>query len=365
MLHGVIAEGLTVACLAIVIIGERNNIQKVISKKYYKACLIFVLSFMALFFVHIILINHNSEELIRFYGLTKNICFPALMILAFGFVCRDTFPLQLVLFEMIIFNLIYTVAFFIKGSMDDVSFQLGSINGCSGIAIVLLPAAVMYLRNLESERDEYSRFLKKEIVAYVFIVTTIILVMLSDSLTSQLLLVIEMTAYLFSLLVRHIRIKQNFRGLIIFVFLGSIAVSLLIATGKIALDPNGLRTRVGIWTRAYNQFTVNKDLQFVFGTGNDIVHMLTKDLEAHNMYLEILMIHGVAGLLLAGWFIIYTIKMLLEMDTQRLKPFYLSFTIYIVICCLHPFYTGLSPFQFNCVVALISLLFMCRAKQID
>lgn len=360
MLYGVVAEGITVACLVAAIVMERSKVLRVIDRKYYKACVLFVLSFVIIFFIHILFLNQNTEEIVRLYGLTKNICFPALMLLAFGFLCTEDFTLRIVMLEMTLFNIIYTVAFITRNNMEIVSFQLGSINGCSGISIILVPAAMMYLKSIKINGNNTNN---QSLLVYLFIFTSVILVIVSDSSTSKLLLLLEFLAYIFSIIVGRIHFKQNLRGLLILIVLGAIGGSLLIATGRLALDPNELKTRVGIWTRAYNQFSVTKGMDFLFGTGNDIVHMLTKDLEPHNMFLEILLIHGVLGLVLITVFLIYTLRLLLKMELKEFKPIFLSLTVYLTVCCLHPFFTGSTLFQFNCVTGLMFMLMLGKTNQ--
>jgi hypothetical protein len=243
-----------------------------------------------------------------------------------------------------------------------VSYQLGSINGCSGISIVLLPAAFIYLKYVGKY---YSLHSNQRFVAYAFIFTTIVLVMISDSSTSQILMLAELLAYLISVLMRCMRFKASLKGIIVLTSIGAIAISLFIATGKIPLDANELKTRVGIWTRAYNQFSSTEGAETILGTGDNIVHMLTKNLEAHNMFLEILLIHGIAGLVVVTLYIISTENIILKMNLLNIKPFLLSFTVYLTICCMHPFYTGSSLFQFNCIAGLISILALCRIGQKD
>ena len=365
LLDGIVAEGITVISLAAAILLERNRVRKVIKKKYYRACAFFVVSFIILFFIHIVFLGQKSDAIIRLYGLTKNICFPALMVMAFGYVCADGFPLRVVMIEMTIFNLVYTAVILMGTDLEEISFRLGSVNGCSGIDVVLLPAALAYLKSIKMPKATNPSVADRSLPAYAFIITAVVMVAVSESSTSILLLIAEIMAYFLSVIIYEIRINKSFKGVILFGTIGAIGVLLLIATGKIVLDPNALKTRVGIWTRAYNQFAASKGLNLIFGTGNDAVHMLAKDLQPHNMFLEVLLIHGVVGLLLIILFTVYTLKMLLRTDRKRIKPLLLCFAIYLAVCCLHPFFSGATPFQFNCTTGLLFLFMTGKSNQIN
>ena len=365
LLDGIVAEGITVISLAAAILLERNRVRQVIKKKYYRACVFFVVSFIVLFFIHIAFLGQKRDAIIRLYGLTKNICFPALMVMAFGYVCADGFPFRVVMIEMTIFNLVYIAAIMTGTDLEEISFRLGSLNGCSGIDVVLLPAALVYLKSIKMPRTTDPSVADRSLPAYAFIITAVVMVAVSESSTSILLLIAEVLACLFFVIIYAIRVNKNFKGVILVGAIGVIGIFLLIASGVIKVDPNALKTRAGIWTRAFHQFIDNKGLTIVFGTGDDTVHMLTKDLEPHNMFLEILLIHGVIGLLFIILFIVCTLKMLLKTDRKRIKPLLLCFVIYLAVCCLHPFFTGVTPFQFNCMTGLLFLLMTSRSKQID
>lgn len=360
MLDGIVAELLTVLCFTAAIILEKENNKFILGKRFYHGSLLFTLIFFGLFLIHVVFVKLNDVTVIRFYGLTKNMCFPLLILLAFTNECRDRYSIRLVLLVMVFFNILYSIPFLTIGNMYSFSYLLGSVNVCSGIDIVLIPVAAIRIREKKQPSSIEGQGAGYCIIEYLFLLTSAFLILVADSTTSLLLFLVEILMFFSSVLFSYIRGKRSYKWLVVGLTLGIVILILLIAKGTIKLDPEDLKTRVGIWRTAYDQFIDNDTIHLLLGTGNDIVHMVSKDLEPHNMIMEILKIHGIIGLFVFICLIMFILKTLNRYDTHKLKPFLLSFVFYFIICCMHPFFTGSTLFQFCCSIGLISLFLKCR-----
>lgn len=349
LFNGFVAELIMWLCLVAMMMITRYDLKKQIGSKGYKIAIFFCVFYIILYIVQILIGKHDIIHTIRLYGLTKNICAPALMLLSFGTICKDRFPIKFVMLMLTIFNLLYISAILNPCYDDVISYQMGSLNGGSGISVVLLPASIYYLKHSYKNNP-----LPQMNISVLFIFTTLLFIALSDSTTSQLLLLFEILVYI------TLRIRMNKKTLMrvsLVILIGTAIISLLIASGGLALNPDRLKTRVGIWTRAYNYFREQETFYVMFGAGDDIVQMITKSLEAHNVFIEILLIYGVAGLCFFIYFFYKVSKRILAFQTENMRYIVACIVSYATICSLHPFYTGLTTFQSVSSISIMFLIF--------
>lgn len=135
--------------------------------------------------------------------------------------------------------------------------------------------------------------------------------------------------------------------------IGAMVVIYFIANGTIKIDSYALGTRVAIWRQAFKQFSLESSNNRLFGTGSDYVQMMSQRLEAHNFLIEILLTYGCVGLvvfLLSAFIIIKGIIKRVKVDTYDLLfPVF----VYVIICMMHPFFTGVFLFQWICISAIL------------
>lgn len=354
LFNGFVAELIMWISLATMVIISRHDIKIQIGNKGYNIAVFFILYYVILYILQISTGNYDTAQAIRLYGLTKNICAPALMLLAFGTVCKDGFSVKFVMWMLTIFNLFYIGAILNPHYHDVISYQMGSLNGGSGISVVLLPTALYYLKY-----PDKSNVPKRVNISVLFVFTTLFFVAISGSTTSQLLLLFEFFIYITLKIRMNKKILMRF---LILVLIGASLASLIIASGKLSLNPDGLKTRVGIWTRAYSYFINQEKFCVIFGTGDDIVQMITKSLEAHNVFIEIMLIYGVTGLSFFIYSLYRVSKKIFTFQKANIRYLAACILSYVTICSLHPFYTGLTTFQSVSLISIMFLLFNTKNK---
>lgn len=349
---GIVNEALTWVCLLLSIWINRRAVVALIGKRSYFSLLLVIVAYCTLF---IIQLSHGSVEpnqVIRLYGMTKCIITPILIALAFMDLCRQKYVLNVLIFIVIVFNMLYISSILLLSvDLDDISFQLGSINGGSSTALVLLPAVVFNARR--RRRQSQGSIIFK----WIYYLSTIVFVAICDSGTSFVILALQILLYVITLIKNKLMLK-TIRRIAILAVAGLIVFSIMIATGKIPLDPTELRSRADIWYTGYLQFAAHDRFSLFFGTGNDVVQMLSKQLEAHNAFLEVLFIYGYIGLAVFIIFVFCSVRKCISLSKGKSLGLYTSLISYVIIISMHPFYTGLFVFQVICVIAIIYSVFV-------
>ena len=349
---GAATEAISLGCILAVIFFERNYNQQHFGKRNYRIASCLILAYVVLYLIQFFVGDLLTSNLIRLFGLTKCICTPLIAYISFGDTLRESLPINFLMWIMCIFNTLYIVHTICYGtSIENNSLLLNSVNCCCGISVVLL-AVILPLKTGHFKRLQLNKRL-----TYLFICLTLVNVIITDSTTSQVLLIIEIIIYLLSR-VRLVRIKQAKQVERFLVTLGIGAVILLvysIANGASILGEYDLASRVLIWRRVYNRFASLDLVNIIFGTGNDIIQTMTKSMEAHNVVLEITLIYGIVGVVLFVIIILFFLKNIFNCNGMYRNNAVMAFVAYLMICFMHPFYTGAQKFQWICICSIISL----------
>lgn len=346
MISGIAAEGILLLCLSVSIWINKHSIKAIIGKKSYKYLLLIISLFTILFIMQIQFGAFETGSQIRLYGLTKCIIAPFLLSLAFMNLCCQKFMLRTLIFIVIIFNVVYSISILFGQDYNSISYQLGSLNGGSSVALVVMPAVVFFdkVKKRASTTDI--------VLKIIFYISTIFFIAISDSATSQIILILQIGLYIFSYFWSK-GIFRTMRNISTVLLIGILIFSILIATGGFGLDHAGLRTRVGIWATGYAQFLSHDKFNILFGTGNDIVQMLSKSLEVHNVFLEILFIYGMTGLTIFIISAIFSLRKCMQIAKNKSVGVYISMVSYFLIISMHPFYTGVFAFQTICTLIIL------------
>ena len=349
LVEGVLAEGVACSCLLSIWVLDRKKNKLIIGKQLYGKSLLFICFYLTLFIIHLYI--DDCPNIIRFYGLTKCICTPALVLLVFPNICKEEKTILTIILLTMVYNMIYGISGLKEGVvLEDICYQFGSYNGCSGIAVILFPI-VFSMFHLCSQKS----FEKYLLILYFF--STFFVVYISESLTTQVILSFQLLILFFtSKRVKNI-IKRHTKLICVCVVFALALISIFIANNTIELDPTALRTRADIWSTAYKSFVSQNIINIVLGGGDCWVQMESKVLQAHNAFIEILLIYGIVGLL---FFVISCIYFFKNIFTRNLghQSVYLCLSIisYFLFCFMHPFYTGVFAFQIICVLGMLYLL---------
>lgn len=348
LFDGIIPEAISWLCILIIFLFDNRQNKKIIGRDLYNKSIIYILFYVTLFLLHFVLFDYHNKDLIRFYGYTKCICAPAIVFIVFPGICKEKVLIKIFFVLMIFFNVLYGKAALVMGP-DEVEYQLGSMNGCSGISVILFPVAVYYWRYL-------TKHLSERLLLLIYIATTFFVVYVSESLTTMTLLVLlTLVLFLFSKTIKPF-LKRNTKKVCLVLVLGLLIITILIAIKAIPLDPSDLRIRVAIWLKAYNSFISQDTMNMLFGSFDCLVQLESKTLQAHNVFVDILLIHGVLGLLFFVVSCVYILNKLLKIKNKQ--DFYISLVIgsFFIICFMHPFYTGVFIYQIICVSSILFLI---------
>ncbi len=352
ILPGIIPEVVLWACLTISAYIYRNTIPSIIGKSSYRRLLVVVIMFVLLFSLQLRHGLLQSDEKFRLFGLTKCIIAPYIIGISFFSICKERFVLKTVAIITALFSIVYMIAIILSRNPDAVSYQLGSVNGVTGVDLVVLPA-VVYSSQDQSNIKGSSPFWR---YSYYTIVTA--LVILSSSFTATIVFALQVIAYIMYYFIGE-RMNKAIKRFLLLLLLVIMALSICIATGNIYIDPWELRTRVGIWNNSYNQFMAGDRFCRLFGTGNDIVQMMANRQEAHNVFLEVLLIYGIVGLVIFTVCSYFSTRRIIQLSRGESKSIYISIVSYIIIISLHPFYTGLFLFQ---ILSITIILYQAVCK---
>lgn len=348
LFSGVISEVIVWLCMIYMIATQSNHIKAIVGKKVYTLSIVFIIFYALLYLIQICI--SNNLNVVRLFGLTKCICAPALMILAFGGLSTDRNVIKPLMLMMLVFNIIYVIALLLTGFNYSFSSLLGSYNGCATIGVIIFPSVVQFYR-MQSRKSANRVFTR------IYLLSFIVLLLISGSTTAQAIFLFQIMAFLFARLRVYGILNKLLRGVMSVLPVGLIIFVFAIATGYIKTTGQELATRTAIWTRSYEYFTSFDGVHICFGTGNDIVQMMTKSLESHNMFMEILLIYGALGLIVFVLYLIGIIRGLIQSRSENSLTIFISVISYVAVCCIHPFYTGLFPFQTICLLAILSSIY--------
>lgn len=313
------------------------------SKKYLQNIFVFLvvlIIYICLFFVHYIFGNHSSAELIRLWGLTKCICTPVLVYICFF---RNTFKMSsyiTICCFVFILNILYGNSYVFKG--------IGSENCCTGLDIVLLPISFLMLTSRTNS------FVLRFFI-FLFIVSCYYNIFVTNSVTNQLLAILQISFFLLRKPIVLFFIKKHIKNILIFLVVIIMLSSLVVALDFLSLEADDLSTRVGIWQTAFVQFALSSSFNIVWGTGDNIVQMMSQALEVHNFMLEVLLIYGIVGFVITFIIIVSIIQALFNNKRSNKDLLALTVVSYLLICLIHPFFTGVFFFQW---VSSMTILFM-------
>ncbi len=348
MFGGMIAEVISAVCLVSVAIMERKKIKQIIGNANYRVLLLTVISFFLMCYLQYKIGNVKTDDIIRIIGLTKGICAPALFLLSFSTAAKRDECLNLLIYVMICLNILYSIQTIMEIEWLREFFVLGSVNGCAGASVVMLAVIVTQIQKCRRELH---------IKEGLFIITAYLNIITTGSDTAFILCILETAMFL--IMSRKVRLffsskrRKIFSVFIAAAIIGAMAAIYFIANGTIKMDSYALGTRVAIWRQAFKQFSLESSNNRLFGTGSDYVQMMSQRLEAHNFLIEILLIYGYVGLtvfLLSAVIIIKGIIKRVRVDTYDLLfPVF----VYIIICMMHPFFTGVFPFQWICISSIL------------
>ena len=90
-----------------------------------------------------------------------------------------------------------------------------------------------------------------------------------------------------------------------------------------------------------------------FGTGDNHVQMMARAMEAHNVFLEILLIFGFVGLVYFAFTTYKTLRWIFRFNKSYSIHFIVSIISYLLVISMHPFYTGVYVFQSICIQSIL------------
>ena len=348
MFGGMLAEFISAFCLVSIAIIERKKIKQIIGNVNYSVLALTIIFFFFMCYMQHKMGNVKTDEIIRIIGLTKGICAPALFLLSFSTTAKRDECLNLLIYIMIGLNILYSIQTIMKIEWLSDFFVLGSVNGCAGASVVMLAVIVTQIQKCRRALH---------IKEGLFIITAYINILTTGSDTAFILCILE--TMMFLIMSRRMRLFFSTKGrklisaIIATAMIGAMVVIYFIANGTIKIDSYALGTRVAIWRQAFKQFSLESSNNRLFGTGNDYVQMMSQRLEAHNFLIEILLTYGCVGLvvfLLSAFIIIKGIIKRVKVDTYDLLfPVF----VYVIICMMHPFFTGVFLFQWICISAIL------------
>ena len=349
LFNGVVAEGLFWLCLGLIFIIDYKNVSTILSLKTRRILLLFLAAFAFLFVIQVVI--SKDINYIRLFGLTKNICAPALLLLVFANMAKDEDLVIPLLIVILFFNCVFIYQRFAVG-IDYDNEIIGSYNAISACDVIAMPCVLYFVYN-----SRYRKLAFFQTLVGLYVISSVVLIIISESGTAMLILAGQL---LFGIL---LMCRINFlrstaiRKVAGFMVVAMAAIVLFIAAGIIATKGTELATRTALWKYAFNYIS-EKDMVFrLFGTGDDIIRTASKQLEPHNMIMEILLIYGAVGLVSFLLFFIKGIKQVFKNRGQASTAVIISVVSYLGVCFMHPFFTGVLVFQILCLLMIYSAWF--------
>ena len=344
-MSGLVWEMISWAAMIALMVGYKKPFIRQKGIKLYRLMWLYIACYALLFCVHCVS-GKDFSAINRLFGLTKCICAPALLYFAFYRDARRPAVLRKILWLIFALNICYMVAH----ARGQISLPLlGSENVILGINVVVFPLVYALIK-----KNGYSiRALNKTSLAcFAALGTGILCLLVIRASTSLAVFALQL---IYIALMRLNRSKHRRRIMMWFssaAIVGIVAFVLLVANGKIPLDSMAIGTRVAIWQQALRQYAAAPLWQKILGTGDDIIQMWTKSLEAHSVVIEILMIYGAAGL---AAFIAAVVAVFrrLKRKKEDVRIQLLMLISYFLTCFIHPFFTGVFPFQWLSMMAII------------
>lgn len=289
---------------------------------------IIIIGYSLAFFVQFSLNFQSIAWFMRLYGLTKNLMMFSLLMLLWSILSQTTAYLCQVFGT--IFSFIYVIR-------PDVIEKFASQNGVVGLYIIILPFSF------------YRVLYQKSYISYISISLLVPLLMIIDSDTFKLILLVEVVGLVIYLLSTRWRIIQS-KLLFKVILKGSLCI-LIIFMFKMITDANFYQTilvimqkvnqdRAWIWNNGFAQFNERSMFQKFFGGGDNHVQMQFIQHAGHNAILEELLIYGYFGLVL---FTLESFSLL-----KKLKKIANKRELYILVIIsigtylefmVHPFYS--------------------------
>ena len=344
-MSGIVWEAISWATMIALMVGYKKTFIRQKGTKLFRLMWLYIACYVLLFCVHS-LSGLEFSAINRLFGLTKCICAPALLYFTFFRDARRLPVLRKILWLVFALNICYMVAH----ARGQISLPLlGSENVILGINVVVFPLVYALIK-----KNGYSiRALNKTSLAcFAALGTGILCLLVIRASTSLAVFALQL---IYIALMRLNRSKHRRRIMMWFssaAIVGIVAFVLLVANGKIPLDSMAIGTRVAIWQQALRQYAAAPLWQKILGTGDDIIQMWTKSLEAHSVVIEILMIYGAAGL---AAFIAAVVAVFrrLKRKKEDVRIQLLMLISYFLTCFIHPFFTGVFPFQWLSMMAII------------
>ena len=342
-MSGIVWEAISWAAMIALMLGYKKTFIRQKGIKLFRMMWLYIAFYALLFCVHCVS-GKDFSAINRLFGLTKCICAPALLYFAFYRDARRPAVLRKILWLIFALNICYMVAH----ARGQISLPLlGSENVILGINVVVFPLVYALIK-----KNGYSiRALNKTSLAcFAALGTGILCLLVIRASTSLAVFALQL---IYIALMRLNRSKHRRRIMMWFssaAIVGIVAFVLLVANGKIPLDSMAIGTRVAIWQQALRQYAAAPLWQKILG--DDIIQMWTKSLEAHSVVIEILMIYGAAGL---AAFIAAVVAVFrrLKRKKEDVRIQLLMLISYFLTCFIHPFFTGVFPFQWLSMMAII------------
>lgn len=350
LIDGVFPELLFVFSVVFFFITEYKNVKKMVGRRNCAFAIAYILFFLSLFVIQLSITE--DVEVARLYGLTKCICAPALFFLLFYRLAKNGELIQPLLLFVIISNVVYTGYLLISGfDYEGFSSFIGSYNGSSSLAVVSLPCIIYFWKKNRKNANPLMSFLL--ITAFL---TSLLMVLVSDSGTALLILALQCLFGILVLFKFKFFSKKIFKVLLILSILVVFFGIVLVASKYIKTTGEEIGTRTGLWSTAYEHLLSFDLSHIIFGTGNDYIKTLTKTLEPHNMFMEILLIYGFVGLsIFMVFFVANIIKFLRIKYSNTFLVSIISMFSYLLVCFIHPFFTGVFVYQALCLLLIYSV----------
>lgn len=300
--------------------------------------LIFNISVLIMFALHLAVGSLRPENVIRFYGLTKCTIMPCIMFYCFYKNNRFIYLWRTILVFLICLNIAFFYVHIIVRESDAAIEGFGSVNAIGGLNVIVLP---LVLYRAVKNRDGIEKILNLILISQI-----VINAILFDATTYKYLFYGFTVLLVLSLLIKSEKIKR------IYCFLVGLAVLclvilpiVLVITKVLPTDFFLYQSRGIIWEEAYRQFCELPLIEQILGSGNNIVVMEIGPMQAHNFTMEILMTYGWVGipflfLLFCG---IVGCATRFKLSTKCI--FLTTLLLYTVVSFMNPFFTGLTYYQ--------------------
>lgn len=338
LFDGVVSELLGMVILIYFFVKERKNILK-----ERRLISLFVLAWFAYAVIQVSVLG-DVQNVVRLWGLTKNVCMPYIIFLCFYGRSRNTSIIQSILPIVLVISAIFILNAFFHFS----SVIYGGMNYPGAICILLIPYV---LHKMPAKRNT---------IKYIFLLATAIIVIFSGSRSAFITLGIAV--------IGCYAIEKRKSQKTIYTLLGCVAgVVLLILITSVDfsnVDVNGSRTSIisnitrslsaltgegrldksrdDLVQRSMDQFLTDTRIHQSLGRGTDVIRRF--DSVPHNAFLQVLLCYGVIGAVLFTIHLIHWIVLCIR-RSDEFNYIVTIFLIYIVLGYVQPFWLTGTLYQ--------------------